>query len=90
MDEVYFECEICNQQFPAEPSMMMECNTDFYFVDAETGENMIVDDDVKNQALERLQKNPEVSPFMKGAICMCKECQDHLINKSKQFIVEEE
>ena len=77
MDEIQFICEICGKRFEPLPDCIIECGIDIHAVDEDTGEILEVDEETKNQMLKDVaEEDPEIKPFLKGALCMCLECQD--------------
>jgi hypothetical protein len=75
MEDILFTCEICQKQFPADPETMLECRADFTLKDPVTGEDCPLPDDEQRAISEQMESDPEVAPFLKGAICVCHECQ---------------
>lgn len=83
MEEFYFKCEICGKSFPAIPDALMDIKFDVRFIDKDTGETILLDENDKNEYLETLSKDhPKIKPFMKPVICMCSECQTSFITES--------
>lgn len=74
-EEVYFQCEVCRKKFPADPETMLECGAEFKVFDNETGEQVYPDEVANQEILNEAENDPEVAPFLKGAICMCLDCQ---------------
>jgi len=89
MEEFYFTCEICGKKFPADPNTMLECNMEFEVVDDETGEVLSINEEIKNQILKEAKSDPEIAPFLKGAICICIECQEKFESDSSEIPEEE-
>lgn len=88
-EEVYFKCEICGKKFPADPETMLECRAEFKAFDNETGEQVFPDEVASEEILKEAQNDPEVAPFLKGAICMCLGCQKKFAEEaSEEGIIE--
>jgi hypothetical protein len=82
-DEIYFKCEVCGKNFPADPNTMLECSANFRALDPETGQITELDEETKKEIFEATKDDPEIGPFLKGAICICVECQDKLAEQAE-------
>lgn len=76
MNEFLFTCELCYKQFPADPETMLECKAEFIGNDPITGESRPLNQEEQEALSQQMEFDPEISPFLKGAICVCHECQD--------------
>lgn len=78
-EEIYFKCELCEKNFAADPDTMLECSVTF----KDENHVLISDDEMQKISLEA---NPAINPFLKGAICMCLQCQDEWINNAEKIL----
>lgn len=85
MEEILFTCEICNKNFPADPDCMLECSADFRVKDVVTGVERPLSDEEKQEIAEEMSDNSEISPFLKGAICVCQACQEQWEKESESL-----
>jgi len=88
-DEILFTCEICGKSFPADPDTMLECSANFRAIDSETGEMVDVDDELHKRIIDEARKDPAIGPFLKGAICVCAECQDEFASEEDELTGDE-
>ncbi len=87
MDEIYFQCEMCNDKFPATANAMIECKTDLKAIDEDTNQPIDIDEELYAEFLEILKKeNPVLAPFLKGAVCLCDPCQQMFYNDHHEVV----
>lgn len=85
-DEIKFECDVCHKRFDATPDAFVECGAEFRAVDPETQETIELDDKTRAEIYKEAAQDPEIGPFMKGAACICIECQDRLLAEADEII----
>lgn len=82
-EEFYFKCEMCGESFPADPNTMLECSANFRAIDPSTGEIVELDEDTVKEIMNEAKDDPELSPFLKGAICVCLKCQEKFAGEAQ-------
>jgi hypothetical protein len=87
-DEFFFTCEFCGEQFPADPDTMLICKADFKCEDPQTGEVIPINEDIRQYILHTAANDPEIGPFLKGAVCICVKCQDKFASESQTLAKE--
>lgn len=96
-DEIQFTCSVCGKEFPADPDTMVESG--YIPLRLEEGEGSkevagLTEEDIKNLTPEDLIHwgiTPEQHAAMlkgelvpTGASCICKECQDELLEDGEE------